>query len=91
MLTLGLRRYINAEKDEAKPRQFSKGIKNIISWKNLIPVKFALNIFIENFSINLLIANGKIGKTTTKEVEYVHNVVVLTVLLTEVPKKLKRI
>ena len=35
-------------------------------------------------------ANGKISKTTTKEVEYIHSVVFLTVLLIEVPKEIKR-
>lgn len=35
-------------------------------------------------------ANGKIRKTTTKEVEYIHSVVFLTVLLIEVPKEIKR-
>ena len=35
-------------------------------------------------------ANRKIGKTITKEVEYIHSVVFLTVFLIEVPKEVKR-
>lgn len=72
-----------------KPSQdsFQKELRTLFHGKILFQSNLRLIFFSEKFSINLLIANGEIGKTTTKEVEYVHTVVVLTVLLTEVPKK----
>ena len=72
-----------------KPSQdsFQKELRILFHGKILFQSNLRLIFFSEKFSINLLIANGQIGKATTKEVEYVHTVVVLTVLLTEVPKK----